>query len=427
MESLSQLTAELIGLKKNVGIEDIPLKDLAVNPLNPQVIYAGTPGNGVFKSTDGGETWIPWNTGLLDLYISALTLDPQDPSIVYAGTNCGVFKWNCPNPDLDIQDYSGNLSANTMELTGVRNSIVVGSYVLINPDDWEKNVDLYDGPGNMGLDLMYSCTDLSTYGEWWTIPSESINPDINEVSHLASGTAAQNIVQVYIPPVTPLRTYVGAVTATGLGEEGLSDFSDSDEFTLKVHVVSRWFDGLAASFGGDPEEDGNHLYWTEFGLGEIGFNIYRLEPNSNSFTKLNESPMEVMEYKDRDVMPGETYQYKLGLSRGGSPEILLGPISFAAIGGGDIPVLAQNRPNPWKEQTEIRFAVPSNSERISLKVYNIAGELIKTLLKGPQEPGFHTVLWDGKDEIGKSVSSGVYFYKLTTGNLSQTKKMLLLR
>ncbi len=67
--------------------------NLVANPTNSKIIYAGTWGNGVFKSMDGGSTWVKTSTGLGDLYINSLAIDPQNPKIMYAGTyNDEIYK-----------------------------------------------------------------------------------------------------------------------------------------------------------------------------------------------------------------------------------------------------------------------------------------------------------------------------------------------
>jgi flagellar hook assembly protein FlgD len=65
---------------------------------------------------------------------------------------------------------------------------------------------------------------------------------------------------------------------------------------------------------------------------------------------------------------------------------------------------------------------------VSLKVYDITGKLVKTLVNDKKDAGYHSVVWHGKDETGKSVSSGIYIYKLTTNDgFTETKRMTLLR
>ena len=88
--------------------------------------------------------------------------------------------------------------------------------------------------------------------------------------------------------------------------------------------------------------------------------------------------------------------------------------------------LSQNYPNPFNPQTTIRFTLKDNAP-VTLKIYNVAGQLVKTLVSGTRTAGEHTVRWDGRNDAGQAVSSGVYFYKLVTKNFSQTRKMVLLK
>jgi hypothetical protein len=89
-------------------------------------------------------------------------------------------------------------------------------------------------------------------------------------------------------------------------------------------------------------------------------------------------------------------------------------------------VLHQNYPNPFNPETEIRFALPQ-VDHIVLKIFNIFGEEIRTLANEPHEAGSHAVRWDGNDERGNPVASGMYLYQLRAGNFAQVRKMNLLR
>jgi len=81
-------------------------------------------------------------------------------------------------------------------------------------------------------------------------------------------------------------------------------------------------------------------------------------------------------------------------------------------------------PNPFNPETEISFSLPERSQ-VSLVIYNILGEKVKILVDQSMEAEVHTVRWNGKDEAGNSVASGIYFYQLTAGDLSLAKKMVL--
>ena len=91
--------------------------------------------------------------------------------------------------------------------------------------------------------------------------------------------------------------------------------------------------------------------------------------------------------------------------------------------------LKQNYPNPFNAVTSIQFAVGSGQSPVhtTLKIYNILGEEVKTLIDEWQTRGNYRVIWDGKDKFGKEVASGIYLYQLKVGDQRKTKKLLLLK
>jgi hypothetical protein len=88
--------------------------------------------------------------------------------------------------------------------------------------------------------------------------------------------------------------------------------------------------------------------------------------------------------------------------------------------------LLTNYPNPFNPQTTIAYQLKSPGN-VKLAIYNTKGQLVKELLHENQTAGPHSVFWDGRDNLGKKVSSGILFYKLNVGSYSQTKKMILLK
>ena len=91
------------------------------------------------------------------------------------------------------------------------------------------------------------------------------------------------------------------------------------------------------------------------------------------------------------------------------------------------PQLYGNYPNPFNPTTTIEFSLVQTSQFVTLEIFNIKGQKIKTLHKGIAEEGMHSVTWEGKDTNDKSVGSGIYFYKLKTGKKELTRKMLMLK
>lgn len=88
--------------------------------------------------------------------------------------------------------------------------------------------------------------------------------------------------------------------------------------------------------------------------------------------------------------------------------------------------LAQNYPNPFNPQTSIAFSLKQRSA-VSLKIYDVAGALVRELVSDTRVAGAYDVKWDARDASGQQVASGVYFYKLNAGSFTQTRKMVLLK
>jgi len=92
-----------------------------------------------------------------------------------------------------------------------------------------------------------------------------------------------------------------------------------------------------------------------------------------------------------------------------------------------VTALEGNYPNPFNPETAISFTTTNANEFTTIEVYNIKGQMVKTLVKDILPAGTHSVVWDGKDTANRAVSSGVYLYKMKAGKYQETKKMLLMK
>jgi hypothetical protein len=88
--------------------------------------------------------------------------------------------------------------------------------------------------------------------------------------------------------------------------------------------------------------------------------------------------------------------------------------------------LSQNYPNPFNPTTSIKFAIPENAN-VQLNVYNMLGQKVRTIMDGMQDAGYYTVNWDGTNDLGSKVSSGIYIYRISAGKYNATMKMNLLK
>jgi hypothetical protein len=168
---------------------------------------------------------------------------------------------------------------------------------------------------------------------------------------------------------------------------------------------------LAARYRGDLDVD--------------AVNVYRgsLTTPFTRIASLLEAPPDRFDYTDRTVKPNTTYRYQIGVVDADGE--FFSPI-VSVTTPSVVFALEQNQPNPFNPTTTIRFVVPA-AVRAVLSIYSTDGRLVRTLFDDVATPGANEVTWDGRDASGTGVSSGVYFYRLSAGKSSATRKMVLLK
>jgi hypothetical protein len=346
--------------------------------------------------------------------------------------------------DLDVDDDYANLVANKMTLVGTKSkktiiSHTIGSFVVVNPDNDINNVDYWDGPSKdkMNLDaISYAADTLYCYHHMKakeSIPAENVIFSAPQPG-LAFGDAMLVLLDVTIPDKAKdikhnneEHVYRGTVTvtATAGGECGAPSQTE-DKFTLNVLAVKGNAGAvLPNSFVGDWDEKGVTLAWGNFDFGQ-SYNLYRAN-ESGVFGKLNSSPMPGnSNYVDENVVEGGTYQYKFGIILESGEEMVFGPMTAALTRRPAHASLMPSQPNPVNTETVIRYAIADDAD-VSLKVYNVSGSLVKTLVNEPTVAGYHSVVWDATNEANEKVANGVYFYRLTAGDFTKSHKLVVLR
>jgi hypothetical protein len=88
--------------------------------------------------------------------------------------------------------------------------------------------------------------------------------------------------------------------------------------------------------------------------------------------------------------------------------------------------LGQNYPNPYNPVTQITYQLPQPGV-VSLKIYNVQGQLVRTLVNEYKPAGTHSISWNGRSDLGMEVSSGIYLYRIQAGNFTETKRMILIK
>lgn len=136
------------------------------------------------------------------------------------------------------------------------------------------------------------------------------------------------------------------------------------------------------------------------------------------------------EYVDESPLAGPLYYRLRQVDMDGtehfSDEIMVGAVTSVAEHMPAVYALEQNYPNPFNPATTIRFAIPTQSG-VSLAIYDLLGREVRRLVDDRKQAGYHEVVWDGKDNAGNAVGSGVYMYKLTAGEFSKTERMVLMK
>jgi len=201
-------------------------------------------------------------------------------------------------------------------------------------------------------------------------------------------------------------------------------------WSIKVPVELASF---AANVGDGP---GVRLSWvTGSEINNAGFNILRSSAQSSHYTKLNDKLIPANRdgrytFIDNNAEAGARYYYKLEALDTRGNVTTHGPIvvSVAAPTAFD---LSQNYPNPFSAHgtfgnptTNIKYQLPQ-AVQVSLTIYNMLGQEVRKLVSGQQPAGYHTAVWDGRDNAGRRVPSGVYHYRLQAGNFIVTKRMLM--
>jgi len=190
-------------------------------------------------------------------------------------------------------------------------------------------------------------------------------------------------------------------------------------------VVATLLQNYASTFS----EDRIAITWTLSEIDEgIVFHVERATVSDGPFIELPSSAMRrdglSFTFIDSDWQPNMSYWYRVECQIGNERKALfeMGPIATPAL-----PLtLYQNSPNPFNPSTTIGYYLPERC-RVKLEIYDISGRRIASLVNGEQEKGRYAAGWNGKDDGGRSVVSGVYFCKLAAGKETITRKMVLIR
>jgi photosystem II stability/assembly factor-like uncharacterized protein len=471
--------AEINGAKKGEpgNVQDNMFHSLAIDPKNENVVYAATEANGMFKTTDGGRTWARLRKGLKCTInqtgysqIFDITVDPKNPQILYAATVNGPG----PTGNILYPSNSGGVYKSTdggktwrQKVKGFANTYTI--YVLIDSTNTNR---IYAGLGGvkstfpLTRDIFYEGGILASNdaGETWAPlnlpPGVSTNIFVDMVIRgaeqkiiYASGQLHRNDAPVAYGLI---KTFAGGATWSFANPPGVTIYGfdvykknpniiyghdDSAQrrayksidggatwavlpnasffgtirihprdssiiFTTAFHGVRKSTDGLLSSRTVyEDAELTNAQQMLDIEISESnpnvvwacakGYFLYKSTDGGDSFVKIT-------------AMRDSIYQSTVAVRE----ETPLVPLQFA---------LEQNYPNPFNPATVISFQLPVSS-RVTLKVFDVNGREVARLVDGNLTAGNHAVTFAPRD-----LASGIYFYKITAGKFSQTRKAILMK
>jgi predicted lipoprotein with Yx(FWY)xxD motif len=190
-------------------------------------------------------------------------------------------------------------------------------------------------------------------------------------------------------------------------------------------VVATLLQNYAATFSGDRIA----ITWTLSEIDEgVEFSVERATASDGPFIELPSSALRQnrlsFTFSDGDWQPNMSYWYRVEYQIDNERKVLFetGPIATPAP-----PLtLYQNNPNPFNPSTTIGYYIPEKC-LVRLEVFDVAGARVAGLVSSEQPSGYHSVQWKGTDAWGNQVASGVYFYRLTAGKKTISRKMVLLQ
>ena len=448
-------------------------------------------GPGVYKSTDAGLSWNEIVSDLIGPAkdVESIAVNPQDNNEVYIGTEIGVFKsidstyqWQQCFQGLDktwALDFSvtgGHLYA----------AAVVGIY-FYNGEKWifrggdgtTEQIEANPQNPNILLSssywdsldrLLFRSTDAGRHWTWTglltggflKIAISNSDPDIVYAGFWRSNDKGvtwdtmsigmdygkiciypENSAIIYMSSDGIYKSYDSGINWDTLG------FLNNPEYYRTVSIdpsdgeivyVGVDYEGLYKSTDGGynwisintgltnlmiREIVVNPLNSQQIYVGTSGGGVFYSDNGGGNWTAINEnlpSPyIAALSLDSSNVYVG--YYEKLGVYRREiftsieEPGVVQGLVNFQ---------LFQNYPNPFNSTTIIPFEI-GQSGHISIKVFNILGEEVITLLDENISAGRHSVSWNGRSSDGREVSSGVYFLKLEAGDVIQSHKMMIIR
>jgi len=411
-------------------------------------IYAGTD-YGVYFSEDG-STWVAMNENISNQNIWNIVYGQTDDQLFCSTRGSGVYEYSHEVqyflPPQNVQaTWAGLLTWEppdtslyeiSRELTGY-NLYLDGSFQDFTTDLFYQYTTLipgyqalagvsavYDDPGESIIvevpipfpppqNLVIEVVNFNDVYIEWDWPDEAIGIRIYRDGVI--------IAEILDPNQT---TYEDLALNSGVYEYGISALYEqgaSSPIFAEVTIILVAPQNLSAVVQG---MNNVFLTWDAPATRDLDYyNVYRNDVVIDNVTSTF--------YLDIGVAAGSYVYNVTAVYDGGWESGFSNDATTGNIGVGDTPLplfteLNGNYPNPFNPKTTIMFAL-NEAGKVRIDVFNLKGQHVRTAVNEHLEAAYHSVVWDGKDASGVSVSSGVYFYKMEAGKYTSTKKMILMK
>ncbi len=361
-----------------------------IDPTNPNIIYTEYVNGAIQKSTNGGGTFKQITSGISGdgYWLTPYVMAPDSNSVLYTATSKvyksidGGANWTAISPDLK----SSSDLITTMSISPVEGNVI---YAGISGYRGAADTSFFYVSTNSGISWTNETVSLPSGADFAQVTAD---PTHKGVAYLAV-LSYNDSIGLHSPHV--LKTINYGQTWFGIDSVG-NGFANVPTKVITVDSLNGYI--YAGTYSGVFQSTDGGATWSKFGTGL---------PNA--------------------VVDGLAVQYssnvlRVGTHGRGAWQIgILTGIAEPANAPANF-TLGQNYPNPFNPSTIISYQLPMNN-RVVLKVYDVLGREVRTLVNGEEESaGSHTVNFNATD-----LPSGVYFYRLDAGTLSETKKMVLIR
>jgi photosystem II stability/assembly factor-like uncharacterized protein len=360
---------------------------------NGSDIYAGTMGGKIYKSTNNGTSWTVINTGMNVGYIWSLNVTAN---IIFAATEQGVYKYN--GSSWTLTSLSGK---DVHALTSVNGIIYAGTWgygVYKSTNNGSTWSQINNGLG--GFLALQSITSTSNGDVYAGTVGGGVFKTTDGINWTQL-TCGYNVIWAMSSTSTAVYagTYGGGLFKSidaGSSWTKVSTLDVQFVYSLSVDATGDVF--VSSLTNGVFESTDNGATWSALGMG--GSSVCSVTANSTSNNILAGT-------KDGKVFKISGTQATTAVNK--IDEL---PADFK---------LSQNYPNPFNPTTTIEFALPK-AGKYALKIYNVIGQEVASLINNELNAGYHTVSFNAS-----RMASGIYIYRLSGDNVNISKKMILMK